>query len=135
MKGFALPVVLFLIGIGGALSAGGAFVARQYAATHMALARSAVADGLAEEWAARTVAGWDSSVVLPIGTGEALPDVTIERKTVRRWMNRTDSLVYWVVVEVESADKPLLRRRLGATVIRSGNRLLPPSAWGWIELP
>jgi hypothetical protein len=134
MKGFALPVVLFLLGIGGALSAGGAFVARQGAATHRAIARSAGVDGLAEEWAARTVAGWDSSTASPVGSVAALPEVTAGEAVVRRWLVRSDSSVYWVVVEVSVFSKPLLRRRLGATVVQAGNGLLPAAGWGWVDL-
>jgi hypothetical protein len=134
MKGFALPVVLFLLGIGGALSAGGTFVARQVAATHRAIARSATIDGLAEEWAARTIAGWDTSMAVSVGSVAALPDITAGEALVHRWLARPDSSVYWVVVDVSAFSKPLLRRRLGATVLRSGNGLLPVGDWGWVDL-
>lgn len=134
MKGFALPVVLFLLGIGGALSAGGSFVARQQANGHRAIARSAAVDGLAEEWAARTIAEWDSTVAGTVGVVQSLAGVRTEVGGVQRWTGRTDSSVYWIVVEVVSTTKPLLRRRLGAIVIRSGNGLLPVPGWGWVEL-
>jgi hypothetical protein len=135
VKGFALPVVLFLMALGGALAAGGAFVARNQAMGTRAIARSARVDALAEEWAARTIAGWDSSGAAAVGSAASLPDVSMGAIRVSRWLTRTDSFVYWVVVQVDAPDKPLLRRRLGATVIHSGNGLLLAPDWGWVELP
>jgi hypothetical protein len=130
MKGFALPVVVFLIALGGALAGGGAFVARNQATGQRAIGRSAGIDGLAEEWIARSIAEWDSSAAGAVGVSVALPDVPGRAGRLRRWRTRIDSSVYWFVVEVESLDKPLLRRRLGATVIHSGNGLLLAPGWG-----
>ena len=135
MKGFALPVVLFLMALGGALAAGGAFVARNHAVGQQAIGRSARVDALAEEWIARSIAAWDSSSSGIVGATVALTDIQSGTARVSRWQTRTDTSVYWFVVEVESYDKPLLRRRLGATVLHSGNGLLLPPGWGWVELP
>lgn len=135
MKGFALPVVLFLIGLGGALGAGGAFIARQQASGQRAVARSARVDGVAEEWAARTIASWDSTKAGIVGMSETLEPLQSPGIVAERWITRTDTSVYWVVVEVLIADKPLQRRRLGASLVRSGNVLLFPPGWGWIDLP
>jgi hypothetical protein len=135
MRGFALPVVLFFMALCGALAVGGAFVARSQAAGHRAISRGARVDGLAEEWAARSIADWDSGAASIVGSTAALPDVAVGGTRVSRWVTRTDSSVYWFVVQVDATDKPLLRRRLGATVIRSGNGLLLAPGWGWIDLP
>ena len=115
MTGFSLPVVLFVVSLGGALAAGGAFVTRQHAVGSRATARAATVDGTAEEWLVRSVTALEQTQLaiavgstVEIGAGVA-GDVQVER-----WMTRADTSVYWIVVEVNTLSKPLLWRRLGA---------------------
>lgn len=134
MKGFSLPIVLYLLGLGGALAVSGAFVARQEAAGQRAGARGAALDGVAEEALGRAMVEWDSTQSVAIGSVGALGPLVLPNASIERWITRTDSCVYWITVDVVSTFKPLLRRRLGAPVMRGENRLLPLSGWGWVEL-
>ena len=115
MRGFSLPVVLFVVSLGGALAAGGAFVTRQLAASSRATSTAAGLDGTAEHWLVRSVTAVEpSSLAIPVGAtveigAEAAGDIVVGR-----WMTRTDTSVYWLVVEARTASKPLLWRRLGA---------------------
>lgn len=135
MKGYSLPVVLFVISLGGALAAGGAFVARQQAVNQRAQSRAAGLEGVAQGWLGRTMTGWDTVAPPAVGTGMALPPLALSDGHVSRWITRTDTSVYWIVVEVTRASKPLLRRRLGAPGIVAGNRLLLVPGWSMSELP
>ena len=135
MKGYALPVVLFMIGLGGALAAGGAFVARRQVIDQRTMSGAGSVDGLAEEWAARTIAEWDTSSNVPVGGSVNLSDVVTSAGTVSRWVTRTNSSVYWIVVEVTRASKPFLRRRLGAVTVAGKNGLLLAPGWAWSDLP
>lgn len=135
MRGYSLPVVLFVISLGGAMAAGGAFVARQQAVNQRAATRSAGLEGMAQEWLGRTLASWDTTGLTPIGTATALPSFELGGTRVNRWVTRTDTSVYWIVVEVSRWSKPLMRRRLGAPAIAVGNRLLLVSGWSFSELP
>ena len=135
MKGFALPVALFMVALGGALAVSGAFVSRRQLADRRAAAGAGTLDGLAEEWAAGTLADWDSTVSPTTGQWTPLSGAHTEAGRIERWIVRTNSSVYWVVVEVTRPYKPLLRRRLGAAAVVQENRLLLAPGWGWSELP
>jgi len=134
MKGFSLPVVLYLLGLGGALAVSGAFVARQEAAGQRAGARGAGLDGVAEEALGRGMVDWDTTQAIAVGDAAALPVMESPNARIERWITRTDSSVYWITVDVSSTLKPLLRRRLGAPVVRGANGLLPLPGWGRVEL-
>lgn len=137
MTGFAIPVVLFTISLGGALAVGGAFVTRQMATSARAQTRGIGLDGVAEEWAVRTLAGWDSAATsaLPVGASRVVADGQVPTGWVTVWVTRTASDVYLVVVEVRTNSKPLLRRRLGLIAVGAadGRLRVPPGAW--VDLP
>lgn len=115
MRGFSLPVVLFVVGLGGALAAGGAFVTRQHAASSRATSAAAALEGTAEDWLVRTVTALDtSSLAIPVGATVDIGTAAAGSVLVGRWMTRTDTSVYWFVVEARTTSKPLLWRRLGA---------------------
>lgn len=119
MRGFSLPVVLFVVSLGGALAAGGAFVTRQHAATSRATSAAAALEGTAEDWLVRSVTAVDPSILaIPVGATVEIGAESAGGVLVGRWMTRADTSVYWIVVEVRTASKPLLWRRLGAIVQR-----------------
>ena len=119
MRGFSLPVVLFVVSLGGALAAGGAFVTRQHAASSRATSAAAALEGTAEDWLVRSVTAVDTSILaIPVGATVEIGAESAGGVLVGRWMTRTDTSVYWIVVEVRTASKPLLWRRLGAIAQR-----------------
>lgn len=115
MRGFSLPVVLFVVSLGGALAAGGAFVTRQHAASSRATSAAAALEGAAEDWLVRSVTAVEpSSLAIPVGATVEIGAEAAGGIVVGRWMTRTDTSVYWLVVEARTTSKPLLWRRLGA---------------------
>lgn len=132
MKGFSLPVVLFTVSLGGALVVGGAFVTRQLAAGSRLVSRSAALDGAAEEGVVGALRELEGGLPdIPEGATLALAAATAGDARIERWVTRTDTSVYWLVVEATLPDKPLLRRRLGAVFVatESGLALAPGRAW------
>lgn len=115
MKGFSLPVVLFVVSLGGALAAGAAFVTRQHATSSRTTSISAAVEGAAEDWLVRsvTVAG-AFDLAIPIGSTVEIEGGLTGGVLVGRWITRSDTSVYWIVVEAKTVHKPLLWRRLGA---------------------
>lgn len=115
MKGFSLPVVLFVVSLGGALAAGGAFVTRQHAASSRATSAAAAVEGAAEGSLVWAVTAVDPSrLAIPVGATVDIGAEAAGTVLVGRWITRTDTSVYWFVVEARTTSKPLLWRRLGA---------------------
>ncbi|HET9454055.1 MAG TPA: hypothetical protein VFO66_07220 [Gemmatimonadaceae bacterium] len=133
MKGFSLPVVLFVVSLGGALAAGSAFVTRQHAIGSRTTSAAAAVEGAAEDWLAGSVTAADqASLAIPVGSTVEMGTGSTGGIRASRWMTRVDTSVYWFVVEARTTAKPLLWRRLGViTHVRdSVLGLVPGRAFG-----
>lgn len=135
MTGFSLPVVLFVMGLGGALAAGGAFVSRQMSTSSRAVSRSAALDGLAEQGLVSAVASLTpADGAQAIGSTTELAAVPSVDAVTRRWLTRSDTSVYWIVAEVRTMSKPLLWRRLGVVVQRRDSIFALVQGRAWSDL-
>lgn len=135
MRGFSLPVVLFTVSLGGALAVGGAFVTRQLATGARVVSRSAGLDGAAEEGVVGALKELEDRLpVMSQGSSLALTAQFAGDARVERWVTRTDTSVYWLVVEATSSSKPLLRRRLGIVILPGDSGLALPPGRVWSDL-
>ena len=132
-RGFALPVVLFAISLGGALAVGATFVTRQLAAGSRASNRALELEARASEALVTAVATWNSEARQnqPIGTVEAVPGAG----PVNAWITRTSGRHYWIVAEANTGSKPLLSRSLGVLIRVDSGKAQLVSKRAWSDLP
>jgi hypothetical protein len=135
-SGAALPAVLFAVAMTSALAVGGAYVARQLAASARFGQRGAELQTNAEASLVNTIATWDSARAGQ-QVGIEVP-VTVQQAAAIRtdlWITRTGPTLYWLVAEASSGVKPVLRRRIGVLVsVANGTpRLVSDRAWS--DLP
>lgn len=135
-RGAALPGVLFALVMTSALTVGGAYVARQLAASARFGQRGAELQSNAEASLVFAIATWDSArAEQPVGSVVA---VAVEQTASIRtevWITRASPTLYWLVSEASNDVKPMLRRRLGVlvSVATGAPRLAPYRAWS--DLP
>src|SRR5687767_10468114 len=106
-RGAALPGVLFALVMTSALTVGGAYVARQLAASARFGLRGAELQSNAEASLVSAIVAWDSTrATQPVGSVAA---VTLERTVPIRtevWITRASPTLYWLVSEASSDAKP-----------------------------
>lgn len=136
-RGAALPVVLFALAISSALAVGGAYAARQLAASARASQRGLELEPTAERAIVDAVAAWDSAARAdqPVGVSVALSASSTSLLLTRAWVTRTTTRTYWLVAESRTAGNPMLRRRLGLLVRIAEGHPVPVPLRSWSELP
>lgn len=139
-RGAALPMVLLSLGLVAALSIGGSFVTRRFAADAALGQQSADIEPVIEQVLVSSAARLDTAFLagLPIGGSSSLaPPVEAVRSgmVARAWITRLSATTYVLVCEAESVPKPLFYKRLGVyvRVDSTGVRLLPYRPWS--QLP
>ena len=136
-SGSALPIMLFLLALTGALAISGVFVARQLLASVRASERSAQVEPAAEGALVSAIAQWDTlqRPLQPIGVTEIIGDGAGGGENTSLWVTRLSGRVYWLVAESRSATRPLLRQRIGVLVRVTGAIASPAPTRPWTLLP
>ena len=135
--GAALPAVLLAITMASALAVGGAFVSRQYAAAARLSQHGSDLLPAADAALVEVIAAWDSAArrSQPVGTVMAFPAGHPSSTRLAVWITRASPQLYWLVAEVSSDSRPVLRRRIGV-LVRDSAGIAKTIAWrGWAELP
>ena len=140
MRGAALPMVLLSLGLVAALSVGGAFVARRYAADGRLQIASSAVEPAVEQALVMTASQADTAVLrgLPPGTSKvlAMPGAPISAGLITRvWVTRLASTTYIFVGEVETTSNPMWRKRLGLLARLDSMGLRPLQGRPWSQLP
>jgi hypothetical protein len=139
-RGAALPMVLLSLGLVAALSVGGAFVTRRYAADGRLRERSADLEPALEQALVSAAIQSDTAALraMPMGgssqsRGPELPNSPGLVTAV--WVTRLTQSTFMFVAEGTSMSKPLWRKRLGIYVVLDTAGLMPLSGRPWVQLP
>ena len=136
-RGAALPMMIFVLAMTGALAVSGAFVSRQLAGNVRAMERGAALEPLAEAALVTAVSAWDSVSrgVQPIGESQLLSATAAGDMRVDLWVTRLSARTFWLVANTRSLTRPPFARRLGVVVevTNATPTLVSERAWG--ELP
>ena len=114
-RGAALPMVLMSLGLVGALTVGGAFVARRFVADARN-GRRALELGPAAEQAMVGALGsidWATLASHPPGSSIPASRQVTPTAVISTWATVLGPESVWVVAEVHTTSKPMLYKRLG----------------------
>lgn len=136
-RGAALPSVLLALTLTSALAVGGAYVARQHAASARMSQIGIELLPAAEEALVDAMVRWDTLTMhaQSMGAGVALRSAEYEGKRTEVWSTRTGPAQFWLVAQVTTGVRPALRRRIGVFVTTSSGVPKVVSSRGWVELP
>ena len=134
----ALPMVLALLGLMGALTIGGAYATRRHLGDVRRLDRG-VADlrSEAERAALGVLSGLDSAALagLPVGATQSASTADGNLAVTSAWVTRLSGAGIWIVVESKLSSNALLALRLGLFVERADDSLGPVVRRQWYHLP
>jgi hypothetical protein len=133
----ALPMVLFSLGLVGALTVGGAFVSRRFVADARNDNRALDLGPAAEQAIVAALTSIDSGVLAShaLGSTTAVAWQVTPKSVTNAWFTVLGPESVWVVAEATTTSKPLLHKRLGVI-----GRLVKADSgrWHnvtWFELP
>jgi len=130
--GAALPAVLFVIAMAGALVVGGAFVARSAVGSVRLRQSAGDADAGAERTLMDLIATWDSTArrAQPLGGTAHLAESGVSVK-----VTRLGPEIFLCLAEFQTSERPRLTRRLAVLVWADATGAAPLVQRGWNLLP
>jgi len=133
----ALPMVLMLLGLVGALAVGGAFVVRRFLDDARSDIRALDLRPAAEQAIVAALAGLDSAAVAsraPGSTFGVAQQITSKAVT-SAWITVLGPTSVWVTAEAKTTRKPLFHKRLGLVGRLVGGGSTRWADLIWLELP
>lgn len=135
--GAALPMALFALCLIGALTVGGAFVARRSVDDARVDQKAMELSPAAEQALGDVVGTWgaDGPPDLAVGATAPVAVSVAGEARVEVWVTRLGATLYWLVSDASRTRKPLLHKRMGILILADslGVRTAPQAAW--FDLP
>lgn len=136
--GAALPMALFALCLLGALTVGGAFLARRSADDARVEQKALDLSQLAEQALADEVGSWGAAAgppALAVGVGVAAALSVSPEARVQVWVTRLAPSLYWLLSDAARTHKPLLRKRMGIMILADSLGVRPVPQAAWFDLP
>ena len=133
----ALPMVLMLLGLVGALAVGGAFAARRIVADARRDVRALELRPAVEQAIVQALSSLDSAALASHTPGSTIAsgELITPKAVTSWWITSLRPNAVWVVVEASTTTNPLLHNRLGVFAQYAAGGLPAWSTLTWLELP
>jgi len=133
----ALPMVLMLLGLVGALAVGGAFAARRIVADARRDVRALELRPAVEQAIVQALSSLDSAALAlhPPGSTIATGELLTPQSVTSWWITVLRPSTVWIVAEASTTAKPVLHNRLGVLARYAAGGQPAWSTFTWLELP